>query len=66
MRKLHSLASDEVIKGLSIDEFHDDKIKILVRGDIVDDDNIGMAEGGGGFGLLDGRLSSAAAELGRP
>ena len=44
------------VEGTPLDELHDDEIAAAVGGDVVDDDDVGMAEGRGGLGLLDEAL----------
>jgi hypothetical protein len=53
LAEAHSLAGDEGVEGLAGDELHDDEVEPFGRLDLVDGDDVGVVEGGGGAGLLD-------------
>ena len=53
-------ALEFLLKGFAGDQFHDDAVSALVFEDVVDGEDVGVAEGGGGLGFL----MEAAAEVG--
>ena len=56
--ELEAAAPDDLVEGLPLDELHDHEVDPPVRGDIVDDDDVRVAEGRGGLGLLDEAASA--------
>ncbi len=50
--ELDPLAADQLVERLPLNELHDDEIPALIGGDVVDDDDVGVAQGRGGLGLL--------------
>ena len=51
--ELEPPAADKLVEGSPVDVFHDDEIQAAVGDDVVDDDDVRVIEGRGGFGLLD-------------
>jgi hypothetical protein len=48
----HPLAGDEGVEGPALDQLHDDEVHPLGRLDLVDRDDVGVVQLGGGTGLL--------------
>jgi hypothetical protein len=58
LRRAHSSGANQRVERLTRDVLHHDEIHTVVSTDVVDGDDVGMIQGGGGLRLLDEALLS--------
>src|SRR5262249_39935794 len=48
-----AIPADQLVERLARDELHGNEVRAVRRADVVDVDDVGMIEGGGGLGFLE-------------
>ena len=62
--RVEAAASDQLVQGPAFDVLHHHEVDAVFASDVMDDDNVGVIEGGGSLGFL--HEAALALRIGRP